>query len=323
MAEGNPSNKTMGMTPRETEILIACLRNVKGGDLQIEFNTVAEELGLKDSGSARTQWGKVKTKLFGKKLATAAAANADEEPATAKSKTPRKANAPTATPKAGKKTPKSEATIKEEDDDADGNSSAATAKNEDTPMSTTSTGKKRGRKTKAEKEAEAAANGNDGGDEEEEKPAKKPRKTPVKKTTSEGDAAAEPPTPTKPKKAAPRKSAANKTAANKTAATDPEEDDKAAAAAPVVTEEEKAKKEKLAADAQLANNVLTGKKVVNPTIPSQNGSTAAEVNEEHPEEPVVDATVAVANGNGHGDIEQGNKEVIATVVTEIVAPTTA
>ena len=39
MAEANSSNKSVALTPRETEILVTCLRNVKGGDLQVSEPT--------------------------------------------------------------------------------------------------------------------------------------------------------------------------------------------------------------------------------------------------------------------------------------------
>jgi hypothetical protein len=63
----------------------------------------------------------------------------------------------------------------------------------ETPVPGSSGAKKRGRKTKAQKEAEAAAAGEtgtteNGEDDEAEKPAKKPRKTPVKKV-KKGDVA--------------------------------------------------------------------------------------------------------------------------------------
>lgn len=152
MAEDDSSTKAVSMTPRETEILVAALRNVKTGDLQvgatlsihqmspsrpyipvtntffqIEFDNLAEELGLKDGNSARTQWSKVKSKLFGKKLATTAATNADGESTAAKPKPARR----TTTPKSGKKTPKSEVAVKDEEDDADGSSSATAVENGD------------------------------------------------------------------------------------------------------------------------------------------------------------------------------------------------
>lgn len=119
---------------------------------------------------------------------------------------------------------------------------------------TTSTGKKRTRKTKAEKEAEAAANEDNDDEEDKDKPAKKPRKTPVKKAGAVpgDDKDGEPTTPAKAKRVAkPRKQSSTHAATSATAPAVVEDMDEAT----------KARKEKIAAQAAEANELLAGKKL--------------------------------------------------------------
>jgi hypothetical protein len=88
---------------------------------QIDYNGLAEALGLKDGKSATSAWCGVKKKLFANQ---AAAATTDAKPAaTPKPKTPRKPKDPnaTTTPKSKGKTAKA-ATVDDDDaadDDAD------------------------------------------------------------------------------------------------------------------------------------------------------------------------------------------------------------
>ncbi|KAJ9498156.1 hypothetical protein H2202_006307 [Exophiala xenobiotica] len=205
----------------------------------------------------------------------------------------------------------------------------------------TSTGKKRGRKTKAEKDAEAAAaaaagaaNGENAGDDDEEKPAKKPRtrKTPVKKKTDAtdgtGEETAEAATPSKARKPAARKPAAKKGAAAATAtvtATEPatETEQEPDSAALALAAEEKGKKDKIAADAALANDVLTGKvvAVAAPKIGTGTGPVAdddddgpASTSTEEDE----DAAVVVEDA-GEIAADDTETETVTVIQTEIVA----
>ncbi|EXJ75856.1 uncharacterized protein A1O5_00363 [Cladophialophora psammophila CBS 110553] len=239
MSDSSATKTSGGLTARESEVVIAALHCVKGGDIQIDYAALMNRLGFKTEASARSAWCGVKRKLVGD---AAKASPPDEQGTSGKSKTPRKPkdSNTTATPKSGKKATKVEAADKDagnDSGDGENNIPATAVENTEvntseepppaTPKTALSTPKKRGRKTKAEKEAEAAANSEAAtgeGDEEEEKPAKK-RRTPAKKkaTASENNGGNEdetPATPVKGKKTVtPRKKAAV-TATNKAPAND-------------------------------------------------------------------------------------------------------
>ncbi|KIX00440.1 uncharacterized protein Z518_10579 [Rhinocladiella mackenziei CBS 650.93] len=238
MSEASSSNsKPMAnLTAREQETILGALQNLKSGEIQIDYNGMAETLGLKDNRSAAAAWSAVKKKLFANtKGAT------DGEASPSNPKTPRKRKDPAATtPKSGKKNTKSPDTVKDDgngggtDLEAEGEMNAAkqgipatpgtpdveemptTPQSPVTPGATPSTGKKRGRKSKAETETGAAVEGEAQADgEKEAKSVKKPRKTPVKKKAAEDEAGDDTSAAT-PKKPAVRRNSAAKASTSTT-----------------------------------------------------------------------------------------------------------
>ncbi|KIV94450.1 hypothetical protein PV10_02217 [Exophiala mesophila] len=204
MADSAQSKSVLDLTPREQEVVIYAMLNLKcGEDFQVDNAALAKALGLKNAASAATCWCNVKKKLFANKNNSVGAGDSG-----AVSATPTKAKTPRAkpTPKS-KKGAISEPTVEQSGDSDENNDAKPTSPAGEEPPATptaqakAAATKKRGRKTKAEKAAEAAAalettddaasntQAQDDDDDEAEKqpPAKKQRKAPLKKPVPQPD----------------------------------------------------------------------------------------------------------------------------------------
>ncbi|ETI29198.1 hypothetical protein G647_01651 [Cladophialophora carrionii CBS 160.54] len=324
MSDDNKSKGGVaGLTPREQEVLLAGLQNLKSGDIQVDYDGLAKALGSKNSNSANTAWCAVKRKVFGNGLKTDGASTAAASP---KPKTPRKP--------AAKKAVKAKTGDDDgEDDSGDGKSKAASTdpadgeanESEDapaTPKTPATTPKKRGRKTKAQKEAEAAVNGETsaaGDDDEAEKPPPKKRRTPAKKKAAaaaaaavdsvaedEGEAKVTPTkaTPAKGKKAAPLRQVKTEAAS--------EDETVLSAATPdehAAPEAAKVKKVDDAGTAAKANGVNPSKKSMPANLPAVESEDA---------EPLEDDEI-----DDDGIAEDGDAAVADTTDTQVVAAKTA
>ncbi|EXJ65223.1 hypothetical protein A1O7_01564 [Cladophialophora yegresii CBS 114405] len=301
MSEDNKNKGGMaGLTPREQEVLLAGLQNLKSGEIQVDYDGLAKALGSKNSNSANTAWCAVKRKVFGTTPKTDGASTAAASP---KPKTTRKP--------AAKKAVKAQSGDNDgENDSGDEKDKAASTdpadgegnESEATPKMPTTTPKKRGRKTKAQKEAEAAANGEApaaGDDDEAEKPFPKKRRTPAKKKAAaaavengaedEDEAKVTPTkaTPAKGKQAAPLRQVKSEAATkDETALPAATPDEHAAAEATEV------KKVDDAGAVVKANGVHPTKKTATPNLPAIESEDA-----EAPEGNKNDDDVAAEDGD--------------------------